>query len=170
MRCERVADRSESSMGEAMRGRKPIPSKVIDIRGGSKLTHRPPRSGEPKPPAGIPKYPPHLDKAAKQEWRRMAKDLEPLGILTNLDKAVFALYCEAFSTWAMATEKIQKEGMLYKAPSGFPMINPYFYIANKSKEQMLKALIELGMTPSSRSRVRVSEPPKEENKKERFFR
>ena len=38
-----------------MRGRKPLPSNIIDIRGGSKFTHRPPRSGEPKPPALIPK-------------------------------------------------------------------------------------------------------------------
>jgi phage terminase small subunit len=35
---------------------------------------------------------------------------------------------------------------------------------------MLKALIELGMTPSSRSRVKVSEPQREKNKKERFFK
>ena len=153
-----------------MRGRKPLPSKIIDIRGGSKLTHRPPRYGEPNPPSNIPKCPVHLDKEARQEWRRMVKDLKPLGVLTNLDKAVFAIYCETFSTWAKATQKIQELGMIRITKNGFAEQNPYFPIANKAKEQMMKALIELGMTPSSRSRVKVSEQPKEENKKERFFR
>jgi P27 family predicted phage terminase small subunit len=61
-------------------------------------------------------------------------------------------------------------GMVRVTKNGFTEQNPYFPIANKAKEQMLKALIELGMTPSSRSRVKVSEPPKETSKKERFFK
>jgi P27 family predicted phage terminase small subunit len=171
-----------------MRGRKPLPSKIIDIRGGSKLTHRPSRTGEPEPPAVIPKCPSFLDKEAKKEWRRMAKELYDLGMITRIDRAVLAKYCESYSQWAQASRKIQAMGMIYKTPGkistvtlkngtvkqtqtgGFPMINPYFSIANRAKEQMEKSAIEMGCTPSSRSRVRVSEPPKEENKKERFFR
>ena len=164
-----------------MRGRKPIPSALILLKGGSKHTHRPPRSGEPKPPSIIPKCPKHLDKEAKKEWRRMAKELEPLGILTKLDKAVFAVYCEAFSIWAKATKEIQEKGMIFSTPGktktykdgsvektggGFPIMNPYFPIANKAKEQMMKALIEMGMTPSSRTRVKVVErQPEEEDQK-----
>jgi len=151
-----------------MRGRKPTPATLKLLRGNP--GHRPPRSGEPKPPSNIPKCPKHLDKEAKQEWRRMAKELEPLGILTNLDKAVFAIYCQAFSTWAQATRKISEMGMVRITPNGFTEQNPYFPIANKAKEQMIRALVEMGMTPSSRSRVKASEPPKEENKKERFFK
>ena len=49
------------------------------------------------------------------------------------------------------------------------MVNPYFPVINKANEQMVKALIEIGMSPSSRSRVKVSEPEKEVGKKERFL-
>jgi P27 family predicted phage terminase small subunit len=144
---------------------------VIDILGGSKHTHRPPRSGEPKPPANIPKCPKHLDKEARQEWKRMAKELEPLGLLTNIDKAVFANYCEAYSTWAQASMKIREQGMVFKTSMGLPLVNPYFRIADKAKIHMMKALVEIGMSPSSRARVKVSEmKPKEEDKRERFFR
>lgn len=153
-----------------MRGRKPLPTNIIDMRGGTKHTHRPPRDGEPKPPSTIPKCPRHLDREARAEWRRMAKELEPLGILATIDKAVFAVYCEAFSTWAQASRKIQEMGMVRITKNGFAEQNPYFPIANKAKEQMMKALVELGMTPSSRSRVKTTEAPKAENKKERFFR
>lgn len=169
-----------------MRGRKPIPSKIIDIRGGSELTHRPPRGGEPQPPVNIPKCPKHLDKEAKQEWRRMVKELEPLGMLTNLDKAIFALYCESYSIWAKSARIIQEKGMVFSAitktvqkqdgsivttGSGLPSLNPYFKIADKAKEQMIKALTEMGMTPSSRARVKVAEQkPKAQSEKERFFK
>ncbi|MFH1858236.1 MAG: phage terminase small subunit P27 family [Candidatus Omnitrophota bacterium] len=143
-----------------MRGRKPIPSNIHLLQGGKRKTHRKKdyRSGEPKPPANIPRCPQHLDKEARQEWRRMVKELKPLGILTNLDKAVFARYCQAFSTWAQATRKISEMGMVRMTKNGFTEQNPYFPIANKASEQMMKALIEMGMTPSSRSRVKVEKP------------
>lgn len=144
------------------RGRKPIPSSIHLLQGGRKKTHRKPNAQEPKPKAAIPKCPKHLDKEARKEWRRMAKELEPLGLLTNLDKAIFASYCQAFSTWAQATQKVREMGMVHKAPNGMPMMNPYMPIANKANEQMVKALVELGMSPSSRSRVKVA-PAKEED-------
>lgn len=166
-----------------MRGRKNLPTVLKLLKGNP--GHRPPPEDEPKPEPNIPKCPKHLDKEARQEWNRMVKELESLGMLTNLDKAVFALYCQTYSTWAQASRQIQEKGMVFTtAPStrtlkdgsvkvsggGLPIVNPYFSIADKAKEQMMKALIEMGMTPSSRSRVKATPPPKEaENKKERFF-
>lgn len=141
-----------------MRGRKPIPSKIHLLQGGKEKTHRAENKQEPKPKAEIPKCPKHLDKEARQEWNRMVKELEPLGLLTNLDKTVFAIYCESFSTWAQASRKIQEMGMVRVTKNGFTEQNPYFPIANKAKEQMMKSLIELGMTPSSRSRIKVDMP------------
>lgn len=91
--------------------------------------------------------------------------------MTNLDKAVFANYCDAYSVWAQASMEIQKDGMVVVGPKGTPTVNPYIYVSNKAKEQMMKSLIEMGMTPSSRARVKVVEPQeKEENKRERFFK
>ena len=154
-----------------MKGRKPKPTNIHVLEGGSKKTHRPLNDREPKPPAAIPKCPKHLDKEARSEWNRMVKELEPVGLLTNLDKTVFAIYCESFSTWAQAAKKIQEMGMVRITKNGFTEQNPYFPIANKAKEQMMKALIELGMTPSSRSRIKVDTPkPKKENGKDRFFK
>lgn len=87
----------------------------------------------------------------------MAKELEPLGLLTGLDKAIFASYCQAWSIWAMATEKIRETGWVIKASTGTPMLNPYKPIMDKANEQMVKSLIEIGMSPSSRSRVKITE-------------
>lgn len=145
-------------MGGRKGGRKPIPTCIHVLQGGRAKTHRPLPENEPKPPAVIPKCPRHLDAEARKEWRRSTKELEPLGMLTKLDMAVLASYCQSFSTWAKATEQIHKTGMLIKASTGTPMINPLFPIANKAEEKMLKALVEIGMSPSSRSRVKVDNP------------
>jgi P27 family predicted phage terminase small subunit len=107
----------------------------------------------------------------------MAKELDALGMLTNLDKAVFASYCQAYSMWASATIKLQEQGMIFKTPGktrtfkdgsveqsggGYPMVNPWWNVINKENEKMMKALVEMGMSPSSRSRVKVPEKPKKD--------
>jgi P27 family predicted phage terminase small subunit len=149
-------------MGGHKGGRKRKPTILHLLEGGRKKTHRLLPKNEPHPPAVIPKCPKHLDKEARKEWRRMAKELEPLGLLTNLDKAVFASYCQAWSTWIYGWEKIREKGMVVMASTGTPMLNPYYPIINKANEQMMKALIEIGMSPSSRSRVKVEPRPKKD--------
>ena len=163
-------------MGGRKGGRKRKPTILHRLEGGSKKTHRPLPQNEPHPPAIIPKCPRHLDKEARKEWRRVARELEPLGMLTNLDMAVLASYCQAYSMWATATLKLQEQGMIFKIPGktttkimkdgtekteqtggGYPMINPWWTVINKANEQMVKALVEIGMSPSSRSRVKVPE-------------
>ncbi len=167
-----------------MRGRKPTPTKLKLITGNP--GHRPLPPDEPQPPSEIPKCPRHLDKEARKEWRRITGEFKELGVITKLDMAVLAQYCEAYSKWAQAERMIQEKGMIFTLPAktktfkdgtveksggGFPIMNPYFHIANKAKDQMIKAAIELGITPSSRSRVKSIGPKvKEENVKERFFK
>jgi P27 family predicted phage terminase small subunit len=151
-----------------MRGRKPIPSTLRLLQGNR--SHRPLPPDEPKPPAIIPKCPTWLDKEAKKEWRRMVKELEPLGMLTLIDRSVLARYCDNFSKWMAAEKALQKMPMVKFNQKGFAEINPYFKVANKAKEMMMKDMIEMGMTPSSRSRVKAEPKPKEKgNAKERFF-
>ena len=54
----------------------------------------------------------------------------------------------------MATEKKLKETpALLKMPSGYILMNPWLTIATKQMELMQRLAAELGMTPSSRSRV-----------------
>lgn len=87
--------------------------------------------------------------------------LDRIGVLTEIDGTALAIYCQAYSTWVEATERIKKTGMIVKAPSGYPIQNPYLAIANKAIDQMKSLLAEFGMTPSSRSRVIV---PKKKRK------
>ena len=50
-----------------------------------------------------------------------------------------------------------KLGQIVKSPDkGFPMKSPYLTIADQAVETMRKFLVEFGLTPSSRSRIRIS--------------
>jgi len=149
------------------KGRKAIPSKIINIRGGTALTHKPPREEEPTPPKKMPSCPKHLDKNAKKEWKRVGKILQDIGLMTELDMAVLAGYCDAYSQWGEATAKVQEGGLVYKKADGTPGLNPYLRIAKEAYERMMKAAVLLGLSPSSRVGLKVDNP-KPQTKAEAF--
>ena len=55
------------------------------------------RGRKPKPERKAPRCPGWLEAEAKKEWKRMAKQMELLGILTEIDMAAFAGYCQAYA-------------------------------------------------------------------------
>ena len=105
------------------KGRKATPSKLLLLKGGTAHSHRPPRSQEPQPPEKMPWPPNHLDKQARKEWWRVGKILKPIGLMTELDRAPLAKYCEAYSNWI----KLQAELKMLSAINMNPdveLINP----------------------------------------------
>jgi P27 family predicted phage terminase small subunit len=47
---------------------------------------------------------------AKKEWRRLAKQMESLGLLTLVDMTAFAGYCQAYARWKEVEKFISKHG------------------------------------------------------------
>ena len=87
----------------------------------------------------------------------MAKQLEHLGILTEIDMAAFAGYCQAYARWKEAEEFITQHGTIVKTPSGYWQQVPQVSIAQTNLKVMLKFCSEFGLTPSSRSRMIAGE-------------
>jgi P27 family predicted phage terminase small subunit len=97
-----------------------------------------------------------LDDEAKAEWFRISKVLKNMGLLTLADRSALAAYCVAYSRWVETERMVKKFGMVVKSPEkGFPMKSPWLSIAEQSLETMRKFMVEFGLTPSSRSRIRV---------------
>ncbi len=134
-----------------MRGRRPKPTRLKLLTGNP--GKRPLNADEPKPEAATPECPVELGPVARREWDRMAAELAPLRILTQLDRAALAAYCGAYAMWAEATESIQKYGTMVKSPTGYPVQSPYVSIANRQAEIMMRIASEFGFTPASRSRI-----------------
>ena len=84
-----------------MAGRKPLPTNVKIFRGNP--GHYPLNEYEPRPPTKMPICPDHLQGRAREEWRRISKQLHRIGLLTIIDGAALAGYCEAYGRWADAT-------------------------------------------------------------------
>ena len=139
-----------------MRGRKPKPTTLKILNGNP--GRRPLNAREPLAPAEVPDCPDFLDEEAKAEWFRMAKILLDMGLLTRADRAALAAYCTAYSRWVTAERQVQRLGTIVKSPEkNFPMKSPYLTVADQALETMRKFMVEFGLTPSSRSRIRVPE-------------
>jgi P27 family predicted phage terminase small subunit len=138
-------------------GRKPLPSSLKKLQGNP--GKRPLNQNEPRPRAVLPRCPGHLSPEARAEWKRMARRLFLLGLLTELDATALSIYCQAYGRWVQAEQKLAQYGLLIKTGNDQPQLSPYLSIANRAMEQMKALLAEFGMTPSSRSRLVV--PPQE---------
>src|SRR5688572_13757514 len=115
-------------------------------------------SANQPPMPGGPECPDWLDDEAKAKWKRVTNDLQAMGLLARADRAALAMFCTAWSRWKDAEEQVRKFGAIVKSPEkGFPMKSPYLTIADQAMETMRKLMVEFGLTPSSRSRIRVPE-------------
>ena len=141
-------------------GRPPKPTALKLVQGNP--GRRPIEKGETTPEVGIPDCPAHLTADAKTEWDRITPLLFRYRLVTNIDTASLALYCQAYGRWQEAERKIAEmkekggDGLLIKAPSGYPIQNPYLAIANRAMEDCYKYLQQFGLSPSARTRVTVN--------------
>ena len=135
----------------AQRGRKPKPTalKVLEGNPGK----RPLNPFEPTPDAKMPDCPEWLEEEAKAEWNRLAEPMFRLGLLTELDMAAFASYCQAYARWQEAEQFISQHGSIVKTANGFWQQVPQVTISHANQKIMLKAAAEFGLTPSTRSRI-----------------
>ena len=114
---------------------------------------------EPKPRPVAPSCPSWLTAAAKAEWKRLVPELDSLGLLSGLDRGVFAAYCQAWARWREAEELLEKHGLTYEYTNKAGEVNtvnrPEVVTAHKYLLAMTRAAQEMGFSPASRSRVRV---------------
>lgn len=137
----------------AIRGRKPKPTEKKRLEGNPgkrKLNEQ-----EPKPEVVIPDPPNHLDGPALDEWHRITKELHELRIITVIDRVALVAYCQAWADYIKACEQILEEGEVLISDKGNAYQNPWTGIRTNAMDRLLRISAEFGMTPSSRSRLKV---------------
>lgn len=135
----------------ATRGRKPKPTAMKELEGNP--GRHPLNEREPKPEKKAPRCPKWLEEEGKKEWKRLAKQMEEIGILTEVDMAAFASYCQAYARWKEAEEFITQHGTIVRTPSGYWQTVPQVSIAQTYLKIMNKIAEQFGLTPASRSRI-----------------
>jgi P27 family predicted phage terminase small subunit len=137
-----------------MRGRKPKPTTLKILAGNP--GHRPLNDREPATPQGMPDCPEFLDDEARAEWDRICRVLAQMGLLSTADRPALTAYCVTYSRWVEAERHVKQHGMIVKSPNkGVPMPNPFLWVATAAMAELRKWLIEFGLTPSSRSRIKA---------------
>ncbi len=128
-----------------------------------KGTYRPWRENPDEPiftPA-IPEKPKFLSAEASEEWDRITKHFLDQGILTHIDMAALAMYCQAYGRW-QALEKKLPNDKLCGLQNGSFIMNPVYKIARYAYQDLKWMLSEFGMTPSSRTQIKANKKTKKE--------
>jgi P27 family predicted phage terminase small subunit len=153
-------------------GRPPIPTKLKAIRG----TLRPERRNlrEPMLPSRVPVLPRELPRTARPAWRWLVRSLAPMKVLTRSDGQVLLLAACRLSEYLTLHRFITEHGMTYQHTSvtgeASPRQRPEVPAMNAAWRGAMDALMQLGLTPSARSRVSaVASAGDNENELERFL-
>lgn len=121
--------------------------------------HQKVNENEPQPKAVMPTCPSWLSDAAKKEWKRLAPELNRIGILTEVDRNQFAAYCEAFAKFVETKELAEEEGFTYEVTNrqGETTIkrNPLVPMSMEYLKVAKSLAGEFGLTPSARTKIEV---------------
>ena len=81
---------------------------------------------------------------------------------------MLATYSVAWARWLETEQNVRKHGLVVKTPSGFPQLNPYLVAANRAMQQIVTLSSELGLSPSSRTRIPALSSEDRDDAFERF--
>lgn len=103
-----------------------------------------------------PKMPKHLDAEGKKTWRALVKSLREMGLLGDTDTALMVLYCDTWSAYLAAKEDVRTYGsVLANEDKKTFYMSPYIQLEAMYKNQLIKCLQELGLSPRSRAALHV---------------
>jgi P27 family predicted phage terminase small subunit len=150
-----------------MQGRKPKATVLKLITGNP--GRRPLNAKEAKPLVVIPDPPDMLIGEALKEWKRVTVLLAEVGLIAKLDRAIIAGYCMAWSRWVECEQLLKDTGLIVKAPNGYPMYSPYLSASNKALDQVRQFSEQIGLSGSSRSRIKADKPDDDADPAEAFL-
>jgi P27 family predicted phage terminase small subunit len=138
---------------------RPTPTALKLVKGNP--GKRPINKREVKPAKKLPVAPAHLDPRARAEWEHIVPELWAAGLLTSVDGATLAAYCNAYARWAEAEEALAKMrerdgvtgALLIKTKNGNVIQNPLVGASNRAMLLMMRFAIEFGMTPAARANL-----------------
>ena len=152
--------------GNGASGRRPLPTAIKRLTGNA--GKRPLNDSEPEFTPGMPEIPKGLPKAARRFFKRYAREFDALGLLTMVDGPMLGELARA----SAMVELLQKEVDRYGTIIEEPVIISDAVVGNKLKAnpalskmaewvKVEKAyLVEFGMSPSSRSRLKIGKKEK----------
>lgn len=146
-------------MGKRGPAPKPTVLEIAQGRPGKRALNK----SEPRPTLGIPECPDSLTKSAKAEWNRISPKLDEVGLLTHVDRATLAAYCQCWARWVECEEIITRDGLTMELRDDKGTLKscrpiPEVGISLKLVDKINRLGSELGLSPSARTRISVAGP------------
>lgn len=90
------------------RGPKPLPANVHRLHGNPSKKTLSELTDALQPEIEVPSFPKHLWPEARKEWKRLAPELVRYGLISRLDRAALALYCQAWARKDWAEQQLAR--------------------------------------------------------------
>ena len=140
-----------------MAGRRPTPShlKLVTGNPGKRALNK----AEPQPRRELPSPPAHVSAQARLAWGRLCTLLDRMGVLTEADAFALERLAELYADIVDLSAAVAAEGRTYESAteSGGTIVRPRPEVAMLSDaDRRFRAyLIEFGLTPAARSKVKT---------------
>jgi len=165
----------------AKRGRKPVPTPVLKLRGGFRsdrhgrrldadgLDHK-----RPACPQWLIKHRETADaeyvrRESRSLWNRLSPQLYQAGLLIDLYREMFAMLCDAWGRYRLACAKCDSEGMTTIGSKKNAIKSPWTAIRTECYKQAVELAGKFGLSPADLASVRSVEKPTADNHKAKFF-
>lgn len=153
------------------RGPKATPA-ALKVLSGARIRKAADLGEGVNPPVKAPPRPRELIGRAAREWRRIVPLLLELGLLTELDRAALAMYCQAWADYLTLLDQVRldKEAAVAKGepeahalwrtlPSGIARESIHLRLLRDAEARVDRALSHFGLSPAQRARVTASRDP-----------
>lgn len=147
-----------------VKGRKPLSSATKEASGAFAKNPQRRNAEEPKPKLGRPKIPDAVedDPVAKSRWYWVCEQLESMNLLAVTDQGLIAGYCLDYSMMLSLWEVIKGGQVSDMDEKGRTKLKPEANQFHTYSDRILKREAELGLTPSSRSRLKAPQTEEED--------
>lgn len=160
--------------------RKPKPPRLKIIEGNP--GRRPINPGLQLPPGApaepdwskvLPGKSPVPRRDAKAEWQRVVPELDRMGLLAHVDRALLVDYCVCWASLLECVRRVSKEGqvVLMTGSQGQQILkpNPHATLAHQYRQSLKNYCAELGLGPSSRGRLNVPGTDEQDDAEQAVF-
>ena len=138
-------------------GRKPLSTATKEASGAFVKDPQRRNHDEPTPIVGRPPMPASVeeDQVAKDCWNRVCDELQAMRVLTRADVFLLEQYATNYSQWRWLSQMVREGNCRDIGNKGNVVTSPEAQQVHKYADRLLKILVELGLTPSARTKIKV---------------
>lgn len=108
------------------------------------------------------------DEIALGKFNELVKELTNVGIITNVDTDLLAVYSDCWSKYVRATMMLSMQDMVEEQENKLGAVvkvaNPYIRVQNQYSDKLLKLSSLFGLSPADRSKIAHLDPSDKEDK------